>query len=103
MEPIDGKNRPYRIKDMTFAELIIEEKSSENKKDVTKDNNNDNTIGSSLTPSSIHVDALINFINQLDSRNNATLKQYLQSLQDSVSRMYSDLNTISTLECMKDR
>lgn len=83
-------------------EVKIEEKERGDLKDDEKEKLKEGA-GASLTPSSMDIRMLINFIDQLENRNHATFKQYLMTQHDSITRMFKEMSTISSLKCMADR
>lgn len=108
LEPLDEFNRPFRIKEPTFAEVEVEErKKLEQRKGKGKDGKDEEEErlgqGASLSPASLDLRMMVNFIDQLDNRTNAMFKEYLITLQESQPRTYKEMSTISTLLCMADR
>ena len=82
---------------------VEEEKKRAEKKDDEKDKLNNEGEGASIAPASLDIRMLVNFVDQLENRNNATFKNYLITLHGSVERMYKEMGTVSTLKCMADR
>ena len=101
LEALDELNRPFRVKEPTFMEVKVEERE---KGDIKEEEMQKlKSEGASLTPASVDNTVLVNFIDQLENRNHATLKQYLITQHESIARMFKEMSTISSLKCLSDR
>lgn len=99
LEPVDEKNRPYRIKDKTFKEIAIRRLEE----GVPANEGGEEEKGGGVSIQSSEVRMVANAIKTLRHRDDAKFEGYLKTNQTMSNDMMDSMKQFTSLKCLADK
>jgi anoctamin-10 len=100
LEPLDRLNRPYRVKEKTFLELLAHH-TSEELEPLDRVSEGDGALG--ITPASSDKRMVSNTVHALKQKQDTLFATYLKAQTVVTEKMFGEMRSITTLKSLADR